>query len=304
MKQPPEIQGDILNRLLQGLPYVSPAQMHLEQATTSRTVLQEEKQGHDTTGPRTLKTAIRELANRATEVSVEDVFCSLCELRGSDDIEKIERATRGQSTNNFWLEHRIGMITASVAHNVFTRVHTIRAKMGPHDVRPLLKQLMREKCVKTADMQRGISLEPTAKTCYLEQNHHHDNLCIQECGLFVLQDKPFIGASPDGVVTCACCPPRLLEVKCPKSIEKFIKSETRCEGGTRHIKHTSRYFCQAQVQMGATSFSATDMFVYVNERENITLNVPFSQPYFEDVIERCTFFFRHYLLPHILHLVQ
>uniref|UniRef100_A0A0C9SAX3 YqaJ viral recombinase domain-containing protein n=1 Tax=Amblyomma americanum TaxID=6943 RepID=A0A0C9SAX3_AMBAM len=161
---------------------------------------------------------------------------------------------------------------------------------------------MREERVTTKDMLRGIDLEPVAKEAYRSQNMHHRDLQLHECGLHVLPGKPFIGASPDAVVTCACCPPRLLEVKCPKSLEKFVNSEIRHCNGTAHLKRNSRYFCQTQVQMGVTGLASTDLFAYVHDGETLTVNVTFSQAYFDDVVERATFFFKHYVLPHMIHL--
>ena len=36
---------------------------------------------------------------------------------------------------------------------------------------------------------------------------------VEECGLFINLNHPFIGASPDGLVTCACCGEGVCEIK-------------------------------------------------------------------------------------------
>ena len=36
---------------------------------------------------------------------------------------------------------------------------------------------------------------------------------VEDCGLFIDRDHPFIAASPDGLVTCSCCGEGLCEVK-------------------------------------------------------------------------------------------
>uniref|UniRef100_A0A131YF36 YqaJ viral recombinase domain-containing protein n=1 Tax=Rhipicephalus appendiculatus TaxID=34631 RepID=A0A131YF36_RHIAP len=184
------------------------------------------------------------------------------------------------------------MITASVAYSVFTRVNTIRTKAGPHDLRALLRVLMRESRVTNEDMQRGITLEPVAKEAYKNQNTHHKGLQLHDCGLSILRGKPFIGASPDAIITCECCSPRLLEVKCPRSLERFTEYEVVYQGGKMQLKQNSRYFCQTQVQMGVTELPSTEVFVYVSDAENMTLNVTFLQDYFDEVVERATFFFQ------------
>ncbi|CAN7939353.1 unnamed protein product, partial [Ixodes hexagonus] len=292
IKEPPGLKGDILKRLLHNLSYRCAAQVHIDHPTECNPQGRQERKSAST--PRTLQGVVGgivELAKEAgKDMSVEDIFKSLCEQHCHGDIETVEHATRGQSSNKLWLEHRIGMVTASVAYSVFTRVKTIRTKMGPHDVRALLRRLMRTKNVITPDMQRGIRLEPEAKKCYRSKNTQHTDLHLEDRGLCVLQCKPFIGASPDAVVTCACCPPRLLEVKCPRTLKMFVQSEVCCNAGTMRMKKTSKHFCQTQVQMGVIGITTTDIFVYVSDTENMTIRVAFSQEYFDDVVERATFF--------------
>lgn len=255
---------------------------------------------------KTLKAAVYAILDSKGQhekgLSVEDMFKTLCDQHCHSNAKEVECATRGQSCSMLWQEHRVGMITASVAYSVYTRVQTIRTTMGPHDMRALLKLLMREEKVANKDMLRGIDLEPVAKEAYRRQNMHHRDLQLHECGLYILPGKPFIGASPDAIVTCACCSPRLLEVKCPKILEKFVKSEITNYSSAVHMKRNSRYFCQTQVQMGVTGLASTDLFAYVDDTKNMTVNVTFSQAYFDDVVERATFFFKHYVLPHMIQL--
>ena len=33
----------------------------------------------------------------------------------------------------------------------------------------------------------------------------HEGVKFEECGLFVGKSKVFLGASPDGLVSCSCC---------------------------------------------------------------------------------------------------
>ena len=49
----------------------------------------------------------------------------------------------------------------------------------------------------------GCQHEKAALERYESQNYHR-NIKVTECGLF-LSEYPFIGASPDAVVTCNCC---------------------------------------------------------------------------------------------------
>ena len=53
---------------------------------------------------------------------------------------------------------------------------------------------------------------------------HHQLFTVKESGLILDPMYPFVGASPDGVVTCICCGTRVLEIKYPYScINKGLK---------------------------------------------------------------------------------
>ena len=38
---------------------------------------------------------------------------------------------------------------------------------------------------------------------------------MEQCGLFVISDRPYIAGSSDGIVSYNCCPKAVLELKCP-----------------------------------------------------------------------------------------
>ena len=43
----------------------------------------------------------------------------------------------------------------------------------------------------------------------------HENFTVEITGLHVDVEKPFLGASPDGLTTCSCHGQGLVEIKCP-----------------------------------------------------------------------------------------
>ena len=62
-------------------------------------------------------------------------------------------------------------------------------------------------------------MEQHASNAFFETfkcSHKEPRLC--NCGLFLDGEKPFIGASPDGIVECACRDQACLEIKYPFSI--------------------------------------------------------------------------------------
>ena len=43
----------------------------------------------------------------------------------------------------------------------------------------------------------------------------HMNFKVRSTGFVISSDYPFLGVSPDGLVSCDCCGEWLVEIKCP-----------------------------------------------------------------------------------------
>ncbi|XP_077520322.1 uncharacterized protein LOC144130216 [Amblyomma americanum] len=212
-----------------------------------------------------------------------------------EEVAALEAATRLQSGCLLWHRYREGMITASLAHRVYTWVKTCQTKMGPHDARSLTAAVMGMRRVRaTFAMKRGLLCEPEARQAFQEQNDGHVELEVSETGLFLSRKHSFLGASPDGLVKCKCCEPRLLEIKVPVKVEDFAKTQFR-DG---QLKKSSKYYTQVQVQMGVTGLDFCVLFVYSKEK-CVQILVPFDSDFFAEVAKRCNFFATMYLLPHI-----
>jgi len=63
----------------------------------------------------------------------------------------------------------------------------------------------------------GIEHEAVAREQYvLAMNESHNNFKCHTSGLSINSNYPHLGASPDGVVECACCVGKgVVEIKCP-----------------------------------------------------------------------------------------
>ena len=55
---------------------------------------------------------------------------------------------------------------------------------------------------------------------------NHINFQWQESGLFISQTYPYIGTSPDGVISGNCCGKGILEIKCPWTSREKLISES------------------------------------------------------------------------------
>ena len=73
---------------------------------------------------------------------------------------------------------------------------------------------------------------------------------LQKSGLVLDTENPFIGASPDGIISCSCCGKGVVEVKCPflcrdKPFSEAMKEKTSCLAeGTFFLNKDHAYFYQ------------------------------------------------------------
>ena len=72
----------------------------------------------------------------------------------------------------------------------------------------------------TKQMQYGCAMESSARDWYFAtQKQQHVNLSVRGTGFHVQIDYPFLGASPDGIVSCDCHDQKLLKIKCSSEYE-------------------------------------------------------------------------------------
>ena len=121
-----------------------------------------------------------------------------------EEIQQIERITRGQRDNPLWTAYRKGRITASNFQPVL-KVCSANRKPSKSLISALLgdKDLSRVRAA-----QWGITHEETAINEYMAAR----DITVQPAGIW-LHKSGLIGASPDGIVD----EQRIIEVKCPYS---------------------------------------------------------------------------------------
>jgi hypothetical protein len=103
----------------------------------------------------------------------------------------------------------------------------------------------------------------------LESQKHRD-LKLEQCGLFVKSDRPYITGSSDGIVSCNCCPKAVLEIKCP-----FTLANKSVKDGWKHLdylnmndkqilEHNQKhpYYTQLQGQMAVTGLKMGHFFMW------------------------------------------
>lgn len=151
-----------------------------------------------------------------------------------------------------WFNARLGRITASRVKDVMAKTKSGYAASRKNYMMELLCQRLtgnREESYTNAAMQRGIDLEPLARSAY-EVNSGN---MVKE-GSFILHPHyDQIGASPDGLVGMD----GLLEIKCPNTAQHVACLQSG--------EPDSRYWWQMQCQMACTGRHWCD-FVSFDDR--------------------------------------
>ena len=85
-----------------------------------------------------------------------------------------------------------------------------------------------------------------------------------ECGLVLHNEFPFIGASPDRILSCSCCLPVCLEVRFPYSIN-YTSPDDSCvnlpyltrNDDKLQLNRRHKYYTQWLIQMAVTGCQKT-----------------------------------------------
>ena len=246
-----------------------------------------------------------------------DLFCSASTAEEfintlfclSDKISEIEKATRGQSSNDFWFSVRRHLITASKAHDVKTRMLTHKSK-GEADFSSVFARVSGEKLVnaRLPALKYGLAMEEDATAKFFENfAREHKSATLNECGLFLSKELPFIGGSPDRIVYCDCCGKSCLEVKCPFSIAHTSPTDPDAKlpylaidsgSNTLCLRRNHKYFTQCQVQMAATKSKQCYFFVWTSHG-TFTEKVNFDQEFWDNTKDLLNEFYTNFYIPHV-----
>ena len=131
----------------------------------------------------------------------------------------------------------------------------------------------------------------------------HFCMTIENYGLHIYKDKPFLGCSFDGILKCKCkhhCGTKIIEIKCPYSDrEKLPKEVALSKGcildgnGNLQLTPNSEYFHQIQGQMGIYGCKFADMVIYTQQGIHVVEDIIFDEFLFRDMIEKLEFYI-HY----------
>ncbi|XP_045069633.1 uncharacterized protein LOC123483513 isoform X1 [Coregonus clupeaformis] len=232
-------------------------------------------------------------------------------------VEAVELQTRGQRENPSWFSWRQNRITASVAHRLaHSRFVTGQSTTPPASY--LAAITGHGTNVKTRAMTWGIMQEAEAVRRYqiLKSKALGWAVRVQECGLFIDPQRPWLAGSPDGIVEDQRTGQRLLclEVKCPyKHRQNTVAQACRedpafCvtiqdqgeEGGQvrYHLKPDHSYYTQIQCQLAVTGLTQADLVVFTL-KETAIVPVTFDPAFWDDTLAKLEMFYTDAVLPYV-----
>ena len=213
-----------------------------------------------------------------------------------EEIKETERSTRGQSQNPIWFEKRKSMLTASNFGKA------AKTKVEPSNK---LKAMVYSNFT-TEAVQYGIESEERAVKLYLrEMQQQGFNLKVEEVGLLVSREKPYLGASLDRIVTnmdqnCKWG----MEIKSPFSkagmdVDEACKSKTFClekiPNGTIRLKRNHDYYIQVQGQLYCSNLDLKGIIfvVYFGEdKPPFIENIFFDASCWNEYLPKIDYFFK------------
>ena len=234
-----------------------------------------------------LKEIIKESDPKPKDVSsIDDIFLiSSSKQQFLDNVErlmtpennfKIEQLTIGQNENLNWFLCRKYVITASRSHDVLTKMRKVqRNSADVVNMWPLFQRIsgLTHTNPNVPALKYGRTMEINAVNDFQElYRKEHQDFKLTECGLFLHNEYPFLGGSPDRIVSCSCCGKACLEVKCPISINYTTPFDPNAklpylykdDNNKLSLNRRHKYYTQCQVQMGVTGLKKCFFFVWTS----------------------------------------
>ena len=221
-----------------------------------------------------------------------------------DQIIKLEESTRLQAKCKLWQNHRAGRITAS-------NLKAVVSTSADNPAKSLIKKLCYPEAYKfsSAATTWGCQHEEDAIEEFLDQFYlGHSDVTFDRCGLSLSKLHPFMGASPDGIVSCSCHEKSLIEVKCPYSCSKQSLADyadgkksvclQQVDGGLKLNKSHSYYY-QIQCQLNICEFQLCYFVVWSPEELHVE-EINRDASFFAELVPAVDRFLVRCILPEII----
>ena len=135
-------------------------------------------------------------------------------------------------------------------------------------------------------------------------SQEHGKLEYEDKGLIMEKQYPFIGASPDGQVSCQTCGTILIEIKCPYSMRNFypkfaaIDKDCAIVNNKMKLKESSDYYVQIQGQLAIAGLILCKLIIYTTKGIQV-IDVDFSLTFWSQCRVKLLTFFENYKCFHL-----
>lgn len=235
---------------------------------------------------------------------VEDLAkrCSQVDLNiTADEVTYIKECTRLQADSLIWYEQRAGRITSSTVYEV---LHTNPVTPAPSLILRLCDDS--PKRLNVPAIKWGRDHEDIARQQYGDGTiqNGHSNIKIKQVGLVICQERPYLAASPDGLLSCDCHGTGVLEIKCPykhhsNNVHDLIQDSASPLNKNLQLKPDHKYYSQVQLQMYTVGANYCDFVLWLPTGA-ISVTVMPDQQYINDVIPKLESFWQKHILPELL----
>lgn len=201
----------------------------------------------------------------------------------------------------FWLDNRKIRITASSKAHKIKTLKTLTNEKQQALANSLFssKPLMGKAAI---NVTYGIQTENQAFEVYCKIV----NLTVIKCGLVINIKKPWLCATPDGIIIVNGKPEKVLEIKCPISCKdrEIIDPLTNIPNvnylkiinGEVSLKKSHMYYTQCQILMFTTGLNACDFFIYSNIQSKL-LTITKDETFLFNTIMKLEYFYYTFYLP-------
>ena len=134
-------------------------------------------------------------------------------------------------------------------------------------------------------------------------------MSLEVCGLVINPKWPYIGASPDGRISCDCCGNVVLEIKCPYCSREGYLEETNIKDYKKFfmekvnsvwsLKWCHPYYMQTQTHLAVSDVNYCDFIVFTCNEMIIECIFP-DTAFFEENLSKVEKFMKIGILPEIL----
>ena len=144
------------------------------------------------------------------------------------------------------------------------------------------------------------------KTLSLQE---HQNFVIQDTGLHINAEFPYLGPSPDGLIQCDCHGKGVLKIECPHNYRYGIKNwqqdKTFCIDENYQIKVDHKYYYQIQGHMFILNLDYCDFFIwspatFTNHTNYLKIHVKRNDGFINAMFVKLQNYFFKVLLPEIV----